>query len=112
MSGLLSAVGKGFFFSSGRALLASRAVWTLADQGAVSAGTFLVSVILARHLPIAEYGVFAMLFSTGLMMQLLILAFVGYPLTVRLPSLHGDDAHQLSTSSIFVSAALCIPLGL
>jgi len=100
----------GFPRAAGRALLASRAVWTLADQGAVSAGTFLVNIILARHLPASEYGVFAMLFSTGLMLQLFILCFVGYPLTVRLPSLFGDDAHRLSTSSIFVSAAICIPL--
>src|SRR5688572_33477070 len=38
-----------------------RSVWALADQGVVSLGNCATSVLLARSLAVAEFGIFALL---------------------------------------------------
>jgi O-antigen/teichoic acid export membrane protein len=38
------------------------AIWTIVDQAVVSAGNFLLSVVLARHLPPAEFATFALIY--------------------------------------------------
>ena len=44
----------------GAKLLIERASWTLVDQGVVSAGNFLLNVLLARTLSEEDYGEFAL----------------------------------------------------
>src|SRR5262249_7659749 len=44
----------------GAKLLIERASWTLVDQGVVSAGNFLLNVLLARTLSEADYGKFVL----------------------------------------------------
>jgi O-antigen/teichoic acid export membrane protein len=95
---------------TGARLVLHRAGWSLIDQSIVSLGTFLVSVILARHLASAEYGVFAILLATALTLQLVNVWLVAYPLGVRLAAAEGEVGAQLSTSSIVLVAMLCVPL--
>jgi O-antigen/teichoic acid export membrane protein len=92
-------------------LLVHRTGWSIADQGVVSVGNFLVNIMLARHLGIAEYGVFSLIFATSLTLQLFVHWLVAYPLTIRLSSAEPDEAARLSMSSVVISAMLCIPLG-
>ena len=92
-------------------LLAHRTGWSITDQGVVSVGNFLVNILLARYLGITEYGVFSLIFATGLTLQLFIHWLVAYPLTIHLSSAEPHEAARLSTSSVIISAMLCIPLG-
>ena len=60
-----------------------RTFWTLLDQGVVSLGTFLLSVLLARHLAPAEYGVFALLLGMLLLAQVINSSLIFYPMSIR-----------------------------
>ena len=44
-----------------------RSSWTILDQGVVSLGAFLLNIVLARHLPPAEYGMFALIIGSLLL---------------------------------------------
>ena len=44
----------------------NRTGWAVADQAIVSFGMFAANIILARHLPSWEYGVFVLLLTVGL----------------------------------------------
>jgi O-antigen/teichoic acid export membrane protein len=87
-----------------------RAGWSLIDQGIVSLGTFLVNIVLARHLASSEYGVFALLLATALSLQLVNTWLVAYPLGVRLAAAKSDEGARLMTSSIVLVALICVPL--
>lgn len=87
-------------------LLNSRPVWTIADQAVVSLGNFVSGVILARHLPEAGYGAYAVLLETMLFLNSLHAALVTYPMSV-----HGAT-HDPATIRRFGSAALWMTLAL
>lgn len=97
-----------------------RAAWTLADQAIVSIGAFLVNILLARALPPAEYGVFALLFSAMLALQIVNGSLLFYPLSVRLAIVSAAERTQLIILSVVLSvvlslilaAALCIGIAL
>ena len=57
----------------------NRTGWAVADQAIVSFGRFAASIILARHLPSSEYGVFVLLLTVGFSAQLLTQGLSGYP---------------------------------
>jgi O-antigen/teichoic acid export membrane protein len=87
-----------------------RTTWSFVDQAVVSLGTFLTNIFLARHLTVAEYGLFALLFGLSMVGQLLNYWLAAYPLAVRLVGLEQAACSRLSTSSILVVAALSVPL--
>jgi O-antigen/teichoic acid export membrane protein len=58
-------------------------MWAVADQGVVSLGNFLTTVLLARVLAPADYGVFAMLFGAMFLLNSLHAALVLYPLLLE-----------------------------
>jgi O-antigen/teichoic acid export membrane protein len=60
-----------------------RLSWTFLDQGVVSAGGFVVQIALARQLAAADYGVFALIFSGLLMLQLCNATLLFHPMSVR-----------------------------
>ena len=99
-------VAKGY----GRSRLLGRTAWSFVDQAVVSLGTFLTSIILARHTTPSEYGVYALLLTICVSVQLFNLNFSSYPLIVRLASARGDECEKLTTGSLVVVAALCLPL--
>ncbi len=90
-----------------RALNAS---WPLLDQGVVSIGTFAVNLILARNLPQAEYGVFALLISVFLTFQLLNTSLIFHPLIFSLPSAEGRAPERLLTATCLLTLVTSLPL--
>jgi O-antigen/teichoic acid export membrane protein len=87
-----------------------RTSWSLIDQGVVSLGTFLASIILARQLPSLEYGVFALLLTIAFNFQLLNTWLLAYPLAVRLADAKEEERARLSTSSLVLGVVLCLPI--
>jgi O-antigen/teichoic acid export membrane protein len=84
--------------------------WSSIDQAIVSLGTFLANVLLARHLTLSEYGIYALLLSAGSFAQLVNFWLSGYPLAIRLASAGGDEGAKLSSSSLLLVACFCVPL--
>jgi O-antigen/teichoic acid export membrane protein len=78
------------------------AFWTLVDQGAVSLGTFLLNIQLARQLGAPEYGFFALLFGGYFIIQHLNASLIYYPMMLRLAGGKEDRPSDL----VFTSAAL------
>ncbi|RKK05378.1 hypothetical protein EBE87_21745 [Pseudoroseomonas wenyumeiae] len=90
-----------------------RGSWTMADQMVVSGGTFLVNLLLARQLPAAEYGVFAVLLGGMLTLQLPGSALLLYPLSVRLQAMDSKaERAVLMRSTLALTLLLAVVLGL
>ena len=86
--------------------------WSVVDQGAVSAGNFLTTILLARALLPPDYGIYALLFALMLFMIFLNSAVIVYGL-----SLHGavgSDAElrSLAGGSLVLAGGLALILGL
>jgi hypothetical protein len=80
------------------------------DQGFVSLGAFLLSIILARQLPPAEYDIFALLFGGLLTLQMVNTTLLFHPLSVRLALAdEGKQARLLAATAALV-AITYIPL--
>ncbi len=90
-----------------RALNAS---WPLVDQGVVSIGTFVVNLVLARTLSQAEYGVFALLISVFLTLQLLNSSLIFHPVAVSLPSAGEAASRRLYTATCLLTLCTSLPL--
>ena len=86
------------------------ATWTLADQGVVSLGTFLINVILARELAPAEYGIYALIYGALLTLQLFSASLFFYPLSVRLGIAVPEQRATLAGASVLLTAIACVPL--
>lgn len=69
--------------STVRSVFDGPATWAMADQGVVSLGTFLTSIILARTLDPTAFGGFALIFGVMLVMNNLHGGMVIYPLLVK-----------------------------
>jgi hypothetical protein len=86
------------------------ASWPVIDQGVVSLGAFLLSIILARQLPPAEYGIFALLFGGLLTLQMVNTTLLFHPLSVRFALAdEGKQARLLAATAALV-AITYIPL--
>lgn len=90
----------------------TRAFWALLDQCVVSAGTFLIGIIIARQLPPTEYGRFVIILATGMLLQLANTWLVSYPLSVRRQSVGDEEANRMAASSVVLAALLCAPLAI
>jgi O-antigen/teichoic acid export membrane protein len=89
-----------------------RGSWTMADQLIVSGGTFLVTLLLARQLPVAEYGVFAVLLGAMLTLQLPGGALLLYPLSVRLQAIgRAAERAELVQATLVLNLLLAAVLG-
>jgi O-antigen/teichoic acid export membrane protein len=85
----------------------------MADQMVVSGGTFLVNLLLARQLPVEEYGVFAVLLGAMLTLQLPGGSLLLYPLSVRLQAMEGpSDRAMLVRSTLMLTLLLALLLGM
>jgi O-antigen/teichoic acid export membrane protein len=87
----------------------SRSVWAIADQGVLSLGNFLCGWILARHLPEAEFGTYALVVMT-IILQLnnLHIAFVGFALTVRGATLEEHALRRLTGVSLAITGGVLV----
>ena len=92
--------------------LIGKASWSLANQGVVSLGNLLINLQLARLLPVAEYGVFALLLSGMLALQVISTSLFSYPLSVRLATVQGEAHAKLLSLTLVLVVAACLILDL
>jgi O-antigen/teichoic acid export membrane protein len=78
------------------------AFWTLLDQGAISLGTILINVQLARQLDAPEYGTFALLLGGFFLFQHFNASLIYYPLMLKL----AGGKQERSSDLVFVSLIL------
>lgn len=86
-------------------------IGALADQGAVSIGNFVVTLLLARMLAPAEYGIYSLLLIVTMGLQSIIGSLLYYPLAVRGAVLAPHDRATLFGNGFALLGALSIPLG-
>jgi O-antigen/teichoic acid export membrane protein len=89
---------------------ASRASWTLIDQGIVSLGNFVLAITLARSLSQADYGTYALLFGAFMAVQLITTSLVFYPLSVLVPNTKDHEQYGLLSASVALLVAICVPI--
>lgn len=85
-------------------------LWSLADQGVVSAGNFLTTVLVARAFPTGDYGLFAIVFGTMLVLHTVHGGILTYPLSVRGAASDALGLRRLTTCCLLLTAVLAIPL--
>lgn len=84
----------------------SRSIWAIADQGVLSLGNFLCSMLLARRLADVEFGIYAFVLTIILQLNNLHGALVGYALTVRGATLDDSHLRRLTATSILMTLGL------
>ena len=84
--------------------------WSQVDQGVVSLGSFLLGLILARSLPPAEYGVYALVWSALLFLRGFHTSLVTYPLSVDWAKTEPGKLNALVGGSLALTIALGLPL--
>ena len=87
----------------------NRSIWSLCDQGIVSAGNFFTTLALAQTLVASEYGVFVLLFGVILVLNTVHAAVVTYPLSVEGATAELKDLRKLTSSSLLLSSILLVP---
>jgi O-antigen/teichoic acid export membrane protein len=88
-------------------------VWALADQAAVSLGSFLLILILTRRLAPPEFGLYTLVYSALLMVNAVHNQLAIYPMVVVVARSGEEDAAELTGLSLAVTAgfsALLAPL--
>jgi O-antigen/teichoic acid export membrane protein len=92
----------------GAKLLIERASWTLVDQGVVSAGNFLLNVLLARTLSESDYGKFVLFLGAIFALRAFDYSLISYPLSVRLCDASDEERAGLLGNTILLTAALSL----
>jgi O-antigen/teichoic acid export membrane protein len=87
-------------------------VWSIGDQAAVSAGNFLTSVLLARALAPAEYGVYALLLAFIIALNGIHAALVTYGLSLHGAAQPREILERLCGQSLALTLVLSTALGL
>jgi len=82
--------------------------WAIADQGVVSLGNFLTTIILARTLTPDAYGLWSVIFGLILFLNVFPASLVNYPLSVRLAA-RDDASGQLVKAALALTAILAVP---
>lgn len=88
----------------------SNFAWTLFDQAVVSVGSFSVNIVLARLLPRSEYGVFAAVLASLLLLQIVNVTVVLYPATIRLAAGNEGERAPLVAGTLLFTAATSLVL--
>lgn len=92
----------------GAKLLIERASWTLVDQGTVSAGNFLLNVLLARTLSEADYGQFVLFLGAIYFLRVCDYSLISYPLSVRLSVASDEERAGLLGNTVLLAVALSL----
>ena len=85
--------------------------WTFIDQGVVSFGAFFANILLARHLPPSEYGVFALIFGMLLGLQIINGSLLFYPLSIRVAVAVEETKLRLIHFTLLLAALTSFALG-
>jgi O-antigen/teichoic acid export membrane protein len=89
--------------------LESPGFWAIADQGVVSLGNFLTTIIVARAVSPSVYGIWTVIFGLILFLNVLHGSLITYPLSVRLASVDDADVGKLVVASLGLTALLALP---
>lgn len=94
-----------------RRLVPRASLWALADQGVVSLGTFLTSLLVARTLPPAEYGVYILIFGTVLFLNGVQVSLIGFPLAIKAAAADHEGLEEFTTAALTLTTGLAVALG-
>jgi O-antigen/teichoic acid export membrane protein len=83
--------------------------WAIADQGVVSLGNFLTTIILARALTPEAYGLWSVIFGLILLLNVLPASLIIYPLSVRLAARDEAGSGSLVKVGLALTALLAVP---
>lgn len=86
--------------------------WSVADQAAVSLGTFLTSIALARSLSASDYGAYGALLAGLLFLNGIHTSLVTSPLSVQGAAVDRATLGRYSTTALLFTLALAVPSGL
>jgi hypothetical protein len=81
-------------------------LWAFADQGVVSLGNFVTTLLLARALKPSEFGVFSVLFASILFLNTIHAALVTYPLSIFGAPMPAAGLKDWTTKAIVGTLAL------
>lgn len=90
-------------------LLRSETISSVLDQGVVSGGNFLTTLVLARVLAPAEYGVFSLLYLSLFAINTCHSSLVVYPLTLR-GAASPQELGSLTFAALLHTVLLAVPL--
>src|SRR5215469_16286238 len=90
---------------------ATQGFWPIADQCVISLGNFLTTILMARALPPAEYGVFALIFGAIIMLNTVHGALVVYPVIVSIARTGPTSSRQIVTVALVAGVAVSLTLG-
>lgn len=88
------------------AMVVRGSAWAIADQGILSASSFIINLILARTVSATDYGIVVLAFGGIFVLQAVHRSLILYPLSLRLAAVAEPQVLSLATSS----AALSLPL--
>lgn len=89
-----------------------RLFWTFLNQGVVSAGAFVVQIVLARRLAASDYGVFSLILGGMLALQISNATLLFHPMSVRVAAASDEHRPALLGASMILVVALSAVLGL
>lgn len=87
----------------------SSSLWALVDQGIVSLGTFLTTLVLARSLDSGTYGIFVLILVTMQFAASTLSPLVGYPLIRNGASSDEFQYKALLADSLTLTLLIAIP---
>lgn len=90
--------------------VAGKASWTLLDQCTVSAGNFVLNVLLARALSQDDYGKFALFLGAIFILRNVDWSLISYPLSLRLSVIDAERRASLLGATILLAAGLSLGL--
>jgi O-antigen/teichoic acid export membrane protein len=86
------------------ALMRSKAIWSFFDQGLVSLGNFLTTVLLGRNLTVENFAYFALIYSSILVfLNGFHQGLIVYPLSVRGAVADNSELRGMVTNYIFLT---------
>ncbi len=89
---------------------AGRRLWAWVDQALVSLGNFLTYLLIARALAPAEFGIYALVFATVLVLNTFHAALITFVLSIRGPALDADRLGELTSTALLATTALLVVL--
>lgn len=88
----------------------ARGFWALLDQGVMSLGTFVVGLLLARHLAPAEYGAYGLILGMLFLLNIVHSSLVTYPMSIRAAEISPANLGTLVGTKILWTALASLPL--
>jgi O-antigen/teichoic acid export membrane protein len=92
-------------------VIGTKAFWVLSDQGVVSLGNFVTSLMLARHLGLKQLGIYAIIYELTLFLNSMQASLVLFPLIMRGAVADDQKLSRLAGRAMIVTLALAPVLG-